>query len=53
MKKIIGIDIGGTAIKGVLINELGEVLHRESILTNDQGGFSGWKNFVGELASLN
>jgi glucokinase len=50
MKKIIGIDIGGTVIKGVLINELGEVLHRESIHTNDQGGFSGWKNFVGELA---
>jgi glucokinase len=49
MKKVIGIDIGGTLIKGVLINETGEILFRKSLPTNDQGAASEWKNAVKQL----
>jgi glucokinase len=35
MKTAIGIDIGGTTIKGVLLNEEGGILHRHFIPTND------------------
>ena len=34
----IGIDVGGTNVKGVLLNELGEILHSHSVSTNDNNG---------------
>jgi glucokinase len=49
MKKVIGIDIGGTLIKGVLVGEQGEVLLQQSLPTNDQGAASEWKNVVKQL----
>lgn len=33
MKKVIGIDIGGTKINGAIISEKGEILRRSSVLT--------------------
>ncbi|WP_025641743.1 ROK family protein [Schnuerera ultunensis] len=38
MKKVIGIDLGGTSIYGGLINEKGEVLKKASQVTGSQGG---------------
>ncbi len=35
MKTAIGIDLGGTNIKGILLNEKGEILQQHSIATND------------------
>lgn len=49
MEKVIGIDLGGTLIKGVLMNEHGEVLLQKSLPTNDQGAASEWKNVVKQL----
>ncbi len=43
----IGIDLGGTTIKAVVINETGEVLHENYQPTNDGDG-SVWKNAVAE-----
>jgi glucokinase len=42
---MIGIDLGGTRIKGVAISETGEVLHRTNLPTND-GHDSVWKQAV-------
>ena len=41
----IGIDLGGTRIKAVAINAVGNVLHENYQATND-GNDSGWKNAV-------
>jgi glucokinase len=37
MKKAIGIDLGGTNVKGVLINEQGDILTQHHIPTHDDG----------------
>lgn len=47
MKHAIGVDIGGTNIKAIIINEIGEVLHEVRIPTVDDGSNS-WINNVGE-----
>ncbi len=44
-KVYIGIDLGGTRIKGVLINEKGKILHQVYTPTND-GNSTVWKNAV-------
>ncbi|MFP4367859.1 MAG: ROK family protein, partial [Bacteroidales bacterium] len=49
MKKIIGIDVGGTVIKGVVITETGEVLVQKTLPTNDKGSFSEWKEITRQL----
>ena len=41
----IGIDLGGTRIKGVLVDRQGQVLHQSYVPTNDDGG-EGWKEAV-------
>ena len=41
----IGIDLGGTRIKGVVVNSNGEVLHQLYTDTNDGDG-AVWKNAV-------
>lgn len=46
MKNIIGIDVGGTMIKSVLINESGEVLFSKILPTNDSNLFAEWKELV-------
>jgi glucokinase len=49
---MIGIDLGGTRIKGVAISESGEVLHRTNLPTND-GQDGVWKQAVqNTVASL-
>ena len=45
----IGIDIGGTKIEGVLVNEKGEVLKRKRVLTEAQ---KGKKHFIETLVAL-
>ncbi len=47
--KIIGIDVGGTNIKGVLLNKSGEILFHKNIPTNDNTEFSEWKYVVYQL----
>lgn len=49
MKKIIGIDVGGTVIKGVVVTETGEVLVQKTLPTNDKGSFSEWKEITRQL----
>ncbi len=46
-RKAIGIDLGGTRIKGVAIDEEGNIIHQLYIPTNDGGG-AVWKNAVAE-----
>ncbi len=38
MKVAIGIDLGGTNVKGVVINESGDILHQHNIPTKDDEG---------------
>jgi glucokinase len=47
----IGIDIGGSNIKGVLLNENGEILHRHAMPTNDNDEGS-WRKDVVEMVKL-
>jgi glucokinase len=47
MRIAIGIDIGGTRIKGVAIDAEGSILHQSYCDTNDCGGAS-WKTVVAE-----
>jgi len=47
MKKAIGIDLGGTRIKGVVVDEEGHLLHQLYTATNDGDG-AAWKNAVAE-----
>lgn len=47
MKKAIGIDLGGTRIKGVVVDEEGNLLHQLYTATNDGDG-AVWKNAVAE-----
>ena len=42
----IGIDIGGTRVKGVLVDGTGNILEKVTEETNDQGGGSTWKETV-------
>lgn len=41
----IGIDLGGTRIKGVLVDHTGKILHQSYVPTQDDGG-SGWQEAV-------
>ena len=41
--KVIGVDVGGTLVKAVLINETGKVLFQKSLPTNDQSSSTDWK----------
>ncbi len=50
-KLAIGIDIGGTQIKGVLINEAGKILEKENIKTDDDK-LGSWKVNVLELFQI-
>jgi glucokinase len=45
----IGIDLGGTNVKGIVINEKGEVLMQHYIPTQDNGDFA-WRENVKEMA---
>ena len=47
MKKTIGIDLGGTYIKGVLMLENGEIIEKHTIPTDEQEG--NWKVAVKEM----
>jgi glucokinase len=47
MKQAIGIDLGGTRIKGVVVKEDGELLHQVYLPTNDGDG-AAWKQAVRE-----
>ncbi|HVG15447.1 MAG TPA: ROK family protein [Chitinophagaceae bacterium] len=48
---VIGIDIGGSNIKGVLLNEQGEVLLQQAMPTNDNGEGS-WRSSAIEMVNL-
>ena len=48
MSFIIGIDLGGTNIKGIIINENGDVLKQHYIPTHDSGDAS-WRTNVKEM----
>lgn len=50
MKQAIGIDIGGTRIKGVVVDEEGNLLHKLYIPTND-GNDVVWKKAVAEAVN--
>ena len=45
---MIGIDLGGTRIKGVVIDQNGNILHQTNRPTNDGAGAAVWKNAVRE-----
>ncbi|MDE5667537.1 MAG: ROK family protein, partial [Clostridia bacterium] len=47
--KIIGIDIGGTGVKGVIIDEKGEVFVKDSIPTEAEKGAD---NLVKNIAAM-
>jgi glucokinase len=47
----IGIDIGGSNIKGVLLNDNGEILLRQAMPTNDDSDRT-WRNNVVEMVKL-
>ncbi|MFT6879470.1 MAG: glucokinase [Algoriphagus sp.] len=48
---IIGIDLGGTNIKGLIINEAGEVMLQHQISTNEKEG-TDWKKNVKDMADF-
>ncbi len=48
MRTAIGIDLGGTNVKGILLNEKGDVLHKHYIPTSDEGDEK-WKENVLEM----
>lgn len=50
-RRAIGIDIGGSNIKGVVLNEEGEILLRKAMPTDDDGGDS-WRKKVVEMVQL-
>jgi glucokinase len=50
MKVAIGIDLGGTNVKGILLNEMGEVLQKHYIPTSDEGD-ERWKVNVLEMVN--
>uniref|UniRef100_UPI0025CD8633 ROK family protein n=1 Tax=Algoriphagus sp. TaxID=1872435 RepID=UPI0025CD8633 len=52
MKKAIGIDIGGTNIKGVLINEYGEILKQIKAKTNSESDSIWQKNIKSVFEEL-
>jgi glucokinase len=51
MSTIIGIDLGGTRIKGVVVNAAGEVLHQTYTPTNDGEGEI-WKQAIAETVQI-
>lgn len=51
MKTAIGIDLGGTNVKGIVMNEAGEILHQHSIPTiDDEDGK--WRENVQEMVNF-
>jgi glucokinase len=51
MKTAIGIDLGGTNVKGIVMNEAGEILHQHSIPTiDDEEGK--WRENVQEMVNF-
>ena len=52
MNRVIGIDVGGTMIKGVLIDLSGKVLHQESVPTNDKESSPEWMNAAREMHGM-
>jgi glucokinase len=50
MRKTIGIDLGGMNIKGVLLNEKGEILYQHCIPTNDDAAGT-WKENILEMVT--
>ncbi len=48
MKLAIGIDVGGTNIKGILLNEKGEILKQQYAATKDEPG-SKWRESILEM----
>ncbi|MFM2392834.1 MAG: hypothetical protein RLZZ546_816 [Bacteroidota bacterium] len=46
---MIGIDLGGTRIKGVIIDVAGKVVHQVILPTNDDGSAAPWKNTVKDV----
>ena len=52
MKKAIGIDVGGTMVKGVLIDLSGKVQHQESIPTNDKESSPEWMQTVRDMHKM-
>ena len=48
MKKAIGIDLGGTNIKGVLVDETGRILDTQQLQTNEKNELN-WKNAVADI----
>ena len=50
MKTAIGIDIGGTNIKGVLLNDTGEILYQHYLSTSDAN--AQWRDKVDEMVSI-
>jgi len=50
MKAAIGIDLGGTYIKGVLIDENGQVIHQHYMPTNDDAEGK-WKEVILEMVN--
>lgn len=56
MKQVIGIDLGGTNIKGVLMNSAGQILEKISSSTEDVGtqqeSFTFWKGRVKHIVEI-
>lgn len=50
VKNSIGIDIGGTTIKGAIINYIGDILKEASIETSAKGDGEGLRNNVVTLS---
>ncbi len=49
IRPTIGIDLGGTKIEGVLLDQTGSILHRERIPTEQQGGYEPVLNRILQL----
>lgn len=52
MKKVIGIDVGGTMVKGVLIDATGEIAHQDCFPTNDKDSSPEWMETAREMHRL-
>ncbi|MEO6000912.1 MAG: ROK family protein [Chitinophagaceae bacterium] len=50
MRVAVGIDLGGTNVKGIVLDEVGTILHRHSIPTNDDN-YGNWREKVLEMVN--
>ena len=48
----IGIDLGGTDIKGAIVSESGEILHQDKVPTHPERGADGVADRIAELANV-